>query len=85
MAGQEGIICLTINDPDYIVRSPQKPRHPSGERYVLCRYEPTIRKSRPYVYVPVEYSPTGNWVPSAYLDPLPPRGEIVFVRLVHDR
>jgi hypothetical protein len=82
MAALEDVITRTIKDPDLIVRSPQAPRDPSGERFVACRFEPTIRRSRPYVYVPIEYGNQGNWVPSAYLDALPPRGEVEFVRIV---
>jgi hypothetical protein len=85
MAGHEEIVKRTISDPDYVVRSAQKARDPSGERRVACRYEPTIRRSRPYVFVPIEYAPGGNWVPSAYLDAFPPKGEILFVRLIVDR
>jgi hypothetical protein len=85
MAGYEDVILRTISDPDIVALSPQMARNPSGERRVACRFEPTIRRSRPYVYVPIEYSPIGNWVPSAYLDPFPPTGAILFVRLVHDR
>jgi hypothetical protein len=85
MAQYEDEICLTISDPDFIVRSPQAPVDPSGERRVACRYEPTIRRSRPYLYVPIEYSGRGNWVPSAYLDPFPPKGEALFVRLIAHR
>lgn len=85
MAGQEDAICRTIEDPDYVSKSPQMPRHPSGERLVACRREPTIRTTRPYVFVVIEYCPTGNWVPSTYLSPLPPKGEHVFLRLIRDR
>ena len=33
---------------------------PDGERRVACRFEPSLRASRPYVYVPIEYSPARN-------------------------
>jgi hypothetical protein len=86
MEGLEGLVQLTIEDPDYVVKSETPAKHPSGERWVCCRYEPKIRKSRPYLRVVIEYSPTGNWVPTAYLDALPPKGEVVkFVRLVARR
>lgn len=65
MASLECVIVRTVKDPDVVVRSPQRARHPDGERRVACRFEPSLRPSRPYVYVPIEYSPAGNWIPSA--------------------
>ena len=60
MAGLEPAIRRTVEDPDVVVRSPQRALHPDGERRVACRFEPSLRASRPYVYVPIEYSPARN-------------------------
>lgn len=85
MAALEPAIRRTVEDPDVVVRSPQRALYPVGGRRVACRFDPSLRRSRPYVYVPIEYSPAGSWIPSAYLDRLPPTGEVLFVRLVTDR
>jgi hypothetical protein len=85
MEPHEDEIRRTISDPDFVVRSPQEPLDPSGERRVACRHEPMIRKSRPYLYVPIEYCARGNWVISAYLDAFPPKGEPLFVRIIAHR
>ena len=85
MATLESAIRRAVEVPDVVVRSPQRALHPDGERRVACRLEPSLRAGRPYVYVPIEYNPARNWIPSAYLDRLPPTGEVLFVRLIADR
>jgi hypothetical protein len=82
MAGIEEAVVRTIADPDLVSEAANDPIDPSGERLVCCRHEPTIGRSRPYLWVYIEYSHQGHWVPTAYLNALPPKGPYRFVRLL---
>ncbi len=85
LMGCEDFIRRTVGDPDLEAKSATPARNPDGERWVCSRHEPTIRRSRPHLWVVIEYSPRGNWVPTAYLNALPPPGEYRFVRLLSAR
>ena len=37
--------------------------------------------TRLYVLVPIDYGDQENWVVTAYLSPVPPKGELLFVRV----
>jgi hypothetical protein len=81
MADQLDAIGLTISDPDAVTRSDTLALDPDGERRVASRRDTHSRYSRLYVRVPIEYSAAGNWVTTAYVNPLPPKGDLLYVRL----
>lgn len=81
MGDQLEAIGLTIREPDVVTRSETIPRHPHGVRHVASRRDAHSRYARMYVRVPVEYSPAGNWVTTAYVNPLPPKGDLIYVRV----
>ena len=74
MAEELEAIRLTISDPDVVVKS-------YGTRLVASRGETHSRFRRLYVRVPIEYSPGRNWVTTAYVDQLPPKGDLIYVRI----
>lgn len=74
-------IRLAISDPDVVTRSDTLACHPDGERRVNSRRATHPRYRALYVRVPIEYCPTGNWVTTAYVNPLPPEGDLVHVRI----
>ena len=74
-------IRLTVEDPDVVARTSIRPRDPDGERRVAARLGTHPRYRGLWVWVPIEYCPTGNWVTTAYLSPLPPEGDLLYVRL----
>lgn len=74
-------IGLAIADPDIVVRSTSLARDPDGERLVHSRLATHPRYRDYHVRVPIEYSPTGNWVVTAHVALLPPDGELIYVRV----
>ena len=82
MKGAEDAIRKTIENPGYVLSAPnQKPTHSEGERRVLIRLGAHPRYSSLNVIVPIEYSPAGNWVVTAYVSFSPPaQGEVLYVR-----
>ena len=82
MRGHERCIKLTIFDPEIVVRTPHSPRHAGGERRTLCKLGVHPDHSSLYVMVPIEYGADGqNFVVTAHVGPLPPRGDWIYVRL----
>ena len=81
MHDQLEAIQLAISDPDVVTESDTLPRDPSAQRVVASRRETHSRYRRLYVRVPIEYGPSGNWVTTAYVNLLPPKGDLIYVRL----
>jgi hypothetical protein len=81
MEGEEEAVRLTISDPDIVVRPHSRPRGRGIERRVNARLGPHSRYNKVYVWVPIEYGPAGNWLVTAYLNALPPKGELLYVRV----
>ena len=81
MADQLDAIALTISDPDSVTLSETLPRNPDGVRHVASRADAHSRYTRMYVRVPIEYCQAGNWVTTAYVNLLPPEGDLVYVRV----
>lgn len=80
MIGAAGAIQLAIEDPSVVVKASHSAVHKQGERRTCCRLGALGRYSRMYVVAPIEYSPDGNWVVTAYISGLPPNGEVLYVR-----
>jgi hypothetical protein len=74
-------IKLAISDPDVVSRSESGPRDPDCERRVNSRRDAHPSYKRFYVRVPIEYCEKGNWVVTSYVNPLPPEGELIYVRV----
>src|SRR4051812_802842 len=81
MSDQLEAIKLTISDPDAVTQSDTMPLDPSGERRVASRMGTHSRYPRMYVRVPIEYAQAGNWVTTAYVNPLPAKGDLIYVRI----
>jgi hypothetical protein len=80
MNGGEDAIRTAIEDPTFVVRTNHLPSHPQGERRTCYRRGADPRHPRLYVVVPIEYSPSSNWVVTAHLSQVPPSGEVIYVR-----
>ncbi len=73
-------IRFTVNDPDIVNESHVAAKAVGGARRVLSRLGAHPRYRGLYVRVPIEYGPHANWVTTAYLDALPPDGEVIYAR-----
>jgi len=82
MKGEEEAIKLAISDPDMVVRPhPHARARGRGiERRINCRRDAHSRYNRMYVLVPIDYSQEENWVVTAYVTPVPPKGVLLYVR-----
>lgn len=87
MADALDAIKLAIADPDVVTESDTLARKPEGERLVISRTQAHPRYPSLYVRVPVEYcdGPAPSWVTTAYLHQLPPKGDVLYVRLTPPR
>ena len=74
-------IRITVNDPDIVNESHVLGKAVGAVRRVLSRIGPHPRYRALYVRVPIEYGPHANWVTTAYLDALPPVGEVIYARI----
>lgn len=81
MADQLDAIAKTISDPDVVTLSDTLPTDAAGVRHVASRADVHSRYPRMYVRVPIEYCQKGNWVTTAYVNLLPPKGDLVYVRV----
>ena len=85
MASEEEAVRLTVSDPDLVVRPISRARGRGIERRINCRLGARSRRSRAYLWVPIDYGPEENWIVTAYSNLLTPKGEILYVRLPHRR
>lgn len=74
-------IRITVEDPDIVTESHVHGKAVGSFRRVLSRLGPHPRYRALYVRVPIEYGPHANWVTTAYLDALPPDGEVIYARI----
>jgi hypothetical protein len=79
--GEEEALRLTISDPDIVVRPRSRARGRGIERRVNCRRDAHSRYNQLYLWVPIDYGRDESWVVTAYLTPLPPKGELLYVRI----
>lgn len=80
MEGEEAAIQTVIADPDVVVRPKGRARGRGIERRVNCRRDAHSGYNRLYVLVPIDYAEEEAWVVTAYLSPLPPKGDFLYVR-----
>lgn len=82
MRGHERCLRLAIFDPEIVVRTPHRARYADGERRTLCKLGAHPHHAALYVMVPIEYGADGhNFVVTAHVGPLPPKGDLIYVRL----
>jgi hypothetical protein len=73
---------LTISDPDVVVASTSRGRAAGCERVVASRLGAHPAHRNLYLRVVVEYDAMGkNWVCTSHVSPLPPTGELLYVRI----
>ena len=81
MADELDAITIAISDPDVVTLSDTLPRNPGAVRHVASRANAHSSYPHMYVRVPIEYCEEGNWVTTAYVNLLPPKGDLVYVRV----
>jgi hypothetical protein len=81
MQDEEEAVRLTISDPDVVIRPDSRVRGRGIERRVNCRLAAHSRYNALYVWVPIDYGPTENWVVTAYPNAGLPEGEVLYVRI----
>jgi hypothetical protein len=80
MVGQEDALKIAISDPDVVVRPHGRAKKRGIERRVNCRRDCHSRYKELYVLVVIDYGKEENWVVTAYVTPLPPKGDYLYVR-----
>jgi len=82
MRGNERCLKYAIFDPEIVVQTPHKARYANRERRSLCKLGAHPQHSALFVTVPIEYGADGsNFVVTAHVGPLPPNGDLIYVRL----
>jgi hypothetical protein len=81
MVGEQEGVKITISDPDIVVRPHGRAKKRGIERRVNCRRAAHSRYKGLYLLVVIDYGQEESWVVTAYVTPLPPKGDYLYVRI----